>query len=179
MIEALSSRNTNEFIESCRNALIDLVTTKHITQLHFPYPLTPYHFSNLNLLQILLTPSSLVSTLFLFFKNKLLLTTDTIQLLSLNALLTANGYTKLIEISSQNDQRVTLALDVENLNSQNISNYSNFQESLTNFRYLKLHNPVFPYNFKVGNYLPDNTKQLSPQLMVSAADITMGVRKSS
>jgi hypothetical protein len=55
----------------------------------------------------------------------------------------------------------------------------NFQESSIDFKYLKLQNPVFPYNFKVGNYISDTTKQLSPQLMASIADITMGVRKAS
>jgi hypothetical protein len=62
---------------------------------------------------------------------------------------------------------------------KNTSTYINFQESSVDFKYLKLQNPVFPYNFKVGNYISDTTKQLSPQLMASIADITMGVRKTS
>jgi hypothetical protein len=40
-------------------------------------------------------------------------------------------------------------------------------------------NPVFKYDFKVGNYLPDEAKQMSPHLFNTIKDVTTGIRKSS
>jgi hypothetical protein len=54
-----------------------------------------------------------------------------------------------------------------------------FQEKVTNYRFLRLSNPVFKYDFKVGNYMPDDTKKMNPHLFRTIQDLTTGVRKSS
>jgi hypothetical protein len=54
-----------------------------------------------------------------------------------------------------------------------------FQEKTSNYRFLRLMNPVFKYDFKVGNYMPDDTKKMNPHLFRTIQDLTTGVRKSS
>ena len=54
-----------------------------------------------------------------------------------------------------------------------------FQEKVTNYRFLRSANPVFKYDFKVGNYMPDDTKKMNPHLFRTIQDLTTGVRKSS
>lgn len=54
-----------------------------------------------------------------------------------------------------------------------------FQEKTSDSRYLRLMNPVFKYDFKVGNYMPDDTKKMNPHLFRTIQDLTTGVRKSS
>lgn len=53
-----------------------------------------------------------------------------------------------------------------------------FQENFENFRFNRSVNPVFKYDFKVGNYLPDDNRKLNPHLFNTLKDITMGIRKS-
>ena len=53
------------------------------------------------------------------------------------------------------------------------------QESTTDGRFLRLMNPVFKYDFKVGNYMSDDTKKMNPHLFRTIQDLTTGVRKSS
>jgi len=53
-----------------------------------------------------------------------------------------------------------------------------FQENFENFRFNRSVNPVFKYDFKVGNYLPDENRKLNPHLFNTLKDITMGIRKS-
>jgi hypothetical protein len=55
---------------------------------------------------------------------------------------------------------------------------SSFQEQGSEQRFTRTMNPVFAYNFRVGNYLPDSAQQLNPHLLMSIKDITTGVRKS-
>jgi len=52
-------------------------------------------------------------------------------------------------------------------------------ENLNDQRFMRLMNPVFKYDFKVGNYLPDDAKKLNPHLFMTIKDITTGIRKSS
>jgi len=40
-------------------------------------------------------------------------------------------------------------------------------------------NPVFKYDFKVGNYMPDDAKKMNPHLFNTIKDVTTGIRKSS
>ena len=54
-----------------------------------------------------------------------------------------------------------------------------FQEKTSEYRFLRLMNPVFKYDFKVGNYMPDDTKKMNPHLFRTIQDLTTGVRKSS
>lgn len=40
-------------------------------------------------------------------------------------------------------------------------------------------NQVFKYDFKVGNYMPDDVKKTNPHLYNTIKDITMGIKKAS
>lgn len=66
--------------------------------------------------------------------------------------------------------------NVDGLSSTAIST---FQEKTSDTRFMRLMNPVFKYDFKVGNYLPDDMKKMNPHLFMSIKDVTTGVRKSS
>jgi hypothetical protein len=52
-------------------------------------------------------------------------------------------------------------------------------ENLNDQRFMRFMNPVFKYDFKVGNYLPDDAKKLNPHLFMTIKDLTTGIRKSS
>ena len=56
---------------------------------------------------------------------------------------------------------------------------SALQESLQDSRFSRSMNSVFKYDFKVGNYLPDDAKKLNPHLFATMKDITTGIKKSS
>ena len=53
------------------------------------------------------------------------------------------------------------------------------QEQSHDQRFMRFMNPVFKYDFKVGNYMPDEAKKMNPHLLMSIKDVTTGVRKSS
>lgn len=53
------------------------------------------------------------------------------------------------------------------------------EEGVSDQRFMRFMNPVFKYDFKVGNYLPDDAKKLNPHLFMTIKDITTGIRKSS
>jgi hypothetical protein len=53
------------------------------------------------------------------------------------------------------------------------------QENSTNYRFQRLQNPVFKYDFKLGNYMPDENKVKSPFLYTTIHDLTTGVRKAN
>ena len=52
-------------------------------------------------------------------------------------------------------------------------------ESNDNQRFMRFMNPVFKYDFKVGNYMTDDMKKMNPHLFTSIKDVTTGIRKSS
>ena len=56
---------------------------------------------------------------------------------------------------------------------------SGIQEQTSDQRFMRSMNPVFKYDFKVGNYMPDDAKKMNPHLMMTIKDITTGIRKSS
>jgi len=53
------------------------------------------------------------------------------------------------------------------------------QENATDQRFTRSANPVFRYDFKVGNYMPDDAKKLNPHLFNTIKDVTTGIRKSA
>lgn len=57
--------------------------------------------------------------------------------------------------------------------------YLSAQESSSSWRFQRSINSVFKYDFKVGNYIPDDTKKLNPHLLMTIKDVTMGIRKPS
>lgn len=52
-------------------------------------------------------------------------------------------------------------------------------ESSSETRFARFMNPVFKYDFKVGNYMPDDAKKLNTHLFATLKDLTTGLRKSS
>lgn len=44
---------------------------------------------------------------------------------------------------------------------------------------MRIANPIFKYDFKVGNYMPDDAKKMNPHLFATIKDITTGIRKSA
>jgi len=58
------------------------------------------------------------------------------------------------------------------------SSLSSNHETTSDSRFQKAANPVFKYDFKVGNYLPDTTKTLNQHLFSTLNDVTGGIRKA-
>lgn len=52
-------------------------------------------------------------------------------------------------------------------------------ENVSDSRFMRFMNPVFKYDFKVGNYMPDDAKKMNPHLFMTIKDVTTGIRKSS
>lgn len=76
------------------------------------------------------------------------------------------------------------ALEVDNsrpfsINSQEITQSYFGHELAQDYRFQKSSNPVFRYDFKVGNYLPDSVKTLNQHLFTTMNDVTGGIRKPS
>lgn len=53
------------------------------------------------------------------------------------------------------------------------------QEKTIDNRFMRSTNAVFKYDFKVGNYIPDDVKKMNPHLFMTIKDVTTGIRKSS
>ncbi len=58
-----------------------------------------------------------------------------------------------------------------------ISQQFQHQEIASDYRNLRLQNPIFKYDFKLGNYMPDDNKRKFSQLLTSIHDLTTGVKK--
>ena len=66
----------------------------------------------------------------------------------------------------------------------NTTSFSNqvetaLQENVSDSRFMRSMNSVFKYDFKVGNYMPDDVKQMNPHLFMTIKDVTTGIKKSS
>lgn len=53
------------------------------------------------------------------------------------------------------------------------------QEKTSDSRFMRSSNAVFKYDFKVGNYIPDDVKKMNPHLFMTIKDVTTGIKKSS
>jgi hypothetical protein len=51
------------------------------------------------------------------------------------------------------------------------------QENRTDFRNQRTQNPIFRYDFKLGNYMPEEVKRKFPHSFISIHDLTTGLRK--
>jgi hypothetical protein len=51
------------------------------------------------------------------------------------------------------------------------------QENRTDFRNQRTQNPIFRYDFKLGNYMPEELKRKFPHSFISIHDLTTGLRK--
>lgn len=65
------------------------------------------------------------------------------------------------------------------LSSVSENSASSSQEDSSDQRFVRFMNPVFQYDFKVGNYMPDEAKKMNPHLFNTIKDVTTGIRKSS
>lgn len=65
------------------------------------------------------------------------------------------------------------------LNSSSSSLKHVLNESTEDQRFMRNMNPVFKYDFKVGNYMPDDLKKMNPHLFMTIKDVTTGIRKSA
>jgi hypothetical protein len=66
-----------------------------------------------------------------------------------------------------------------NLTEKGESYIRSGHELVGDYRFQKAANPIFRYDFKVGNYLPDSTKTLNQHMFTTINDITGGIRKPS
>lgn len=55
----------------------------------------------------------------------------------------------------------------------------NIEESVHSSRALRFNNPVFRYDYKLGNYLTKELILNFPNLLVSQTHVTGGIKKSS
>lgn len=53
------------------------------------------------------------------------------------------------------------------------------QEQSSDQRFVRFMNPIFRYDFKVGNYIPDDVKKMNPHMFSTIKDVTTGIRKTS
>jgi hypothetical protein len=51
------------------------------------------------------------------------------------------------------------------------------QEKTSDYRNQRTQSPIFRYDFKLGNYMPEEFKRKSPHLFLSIHDLTTGLRK--
>jgi hypothetical protein len=52
-------------------------------------------------------------------------------------------------------------------------------ETASNFRFQRSLNPIFRYDYKLGNYFTKEDLTISPHLFTTISEITGGIRKSS
>ena len=72
---------------------------------------------------------------------------------------------------------LTYSSDSMSTQSQTIAEQFQHQEVASDYRNLRLQNPIFKYDFKLGNYMPDDNKRKFSQLLTSIHDLTTGVKK--
>lgn len=90
--------------------------------------------------------------------------------------LTGNSLVAPTEAGSPQD---TYSTGDVNLNSLESDSRAMLGEKSTDQRFMRFMNPVFKYDFKVGNYMPDDIKKMNPHLFNTIKDVTTGIRKSS
>ena len=72
---------------------------------------------------------------------------------------------------------LTYSSDSMSTQSQTVAEQFQHQEVASDYRNLRLQNPIFKYDFKLGNYMPDDNKRKFSQLLTSIHDLTTGVKK--
>ena len=86
-----------------------------------------------------------------------------------------------VNYSIADSARPTSVYSTSSSNTLNFSSQveSTLQENTNDSRFMRSMNAVFKYDFKVGNYMPDDVKQMNPHLFMTIKDITTGIKKSS
>lgn len=115
----------------------------------------------------LITPFYVHSTFFTPFSFLENFTTLTLPVKVLNEKITATGE----EASYLGTQFQTLTSTNQVLNSQSENTYF--------MRYQRALNPVFKYDYKLGNYFTKEDITMTPFMFTTAIDVTGGIRKSS
>ena len=117
---------------------------------------------------------------------KSILSTAPSTFISDNSSFLYNHYFSVISNLSVTNSRSESSSDDSPFKSSSVSGQSVVElsstglgENLNDQRFMRFMNPVFKYDFKVGNYLPDDAKKLNPHLFMTIKDITTGIRKSS
>jgi hypothetical protein len=59
-----------------------------------------------------------------------------------------------------------------------IYNLYNSHEESSDYRFQKTQTPVFRYDFRVGNYMPEALKLLNKHSFITLNDVTMGLRRA-
>lgn len=97
-----------------------------------------------------------------------------------------NSYFTVSNISSSTSTISDVSTSAQSYTAASSDNQSvlevsklGLEEGSSDQRFMRFMNPVFKYDFKVGNYLPDDAKKLNPHLFMTIKDITTGIRKSS
>jgi heme/copper-type cytochrome/quinol oxidase subunit 1 len=96
-------------------------------------------------------------------------------------------YQYLLEIKSKfinntwSSNNVSLATKTEHKNVLNdLTTFNNtIGESVEDSKALRFNNPIFKYDYKLGNYLSKETINNFPHLMLSQTQVTGGIRKAS
>ena len=117
---------------------------------------------------------------------KSILSTAPSAFISDNSAFLYNHYFSVLSNLSVTNARLgsssdNLPSNSSSVNGQSVAELSStgLGENLNDQRFMRFMNPVFKYDFKVGNYLPDDAKKLNPHLFMTMKDITTGIRKSS
>ena len=82
-------------------------------------------------------------------------------------------------VSKEAETPFSYSTEQVSLNSLSSDASSLLGEKSSDQRFMRFMNPVFKYDFKVGNYMPDDVKKMNPHLFTSIKDVTTGIRKSS
>jgi len=150
----------------------------------FTFPINIYNTFNFGL-------SSTVFNLTNLFSNTSILYFNWVNVLGLSTIYNLNIYTILLDITNrlnftQGNILDTSANEISPFQSHNIAG-SNLNDTVkfanselsTDFRYQRVLNPVFSYDYKVGNYATQHTTDHYKHLFVTFAELTGGVRKPS
>jgi hypothetical protein len=81
--------------------------------------------------------------------------------------------------SEEATQESVYPVSTSNLRSVDELSSTGLNENSSDQRFMRFMNPVFKYDFKVGNYMPDDAKKLNPHMFMTIKDVTTGIRKSS
>jgi hypothetical protein len=82
------------------------------------------------------------------------------------------------QVTRNQDDLVFLSSPYNN-NALNEKMLFTLQENNSDYRNQRLQNPIFRYDFKLGNYMPEENKKRSPFLFTTMHDLTTGIRKPS
>lgn len=87
------------------------------------------------------------------------------------------GASALTNVKSTESNKLSYTTNSLLNQDQNTAQQFEAQEIASDYRNLRLQNPIFKYDFKLGNYMPDDNKRKFSHLLTSIHDLTTGVKK--